>query len=74
MRSAFFFVFFRLVLPESSQTKKNCAARGNFRLMENSLKGKWQEKFLSSHLKETPKLYLEIYYRILTPALFREIF
>ena len=33
------FVFFRLVLPESSQTKKNCAARGKFRLVENSLKG-----------------------------------
>ena len=33
----FFFVFFRLVLPESSQTKKNCAAPGKFRLVENSL-------------------------------------
>ena len=38
------------------------------------LKGKLQQKFLSSHLKETPKLYIEIYYRILTSALFRDIF
>ena len=28
----FFFVFFRLVQPESPQTKKNCAPRGKFRL------------------------------------------
>ena len=28
---------FLLVLPESPQTKKNCAARGKFRLVENSL-------------------------------------
>ena len=34
----FFFVFFRLVLPENSHTKKNCAARGIFRLVENSLR------------------------------------
>ena len=33
----FFFVFFLLVLPESSQTKKNCAARGKLRLVENGL-------------------------------------
>ena len=28
------------------------------------LKGKWQQKFLSSYLKETPKQYIEVYYRI----------
>ena len=33
----FFFVFFPLVQPESTQTKKNCAARGKFRPVENSL-------------------------------------
>ena len=35
----FSFVFFELVLPESSHTKKNSAPRGIFRLVENSLKG-----------------------------------
>ena len=38
------------------------------------LKGKWQQIFLSSHLKETPKQYMEVYYRIFISALFREIF
>ena len=37
-------------------------------------KEKWQQKFLSSHLKETPKLYIEAYYRILALALFRDVF
>ena len=37
-RTKFCFVLFRLVLPESSQTKKNSAPRGKFRLVENSLK------------------------------------
>ena len=32
-----FLCFFRLALPERSQTKKNSAARGKFRLVENSL-------------------------------------
>ena len=37
-------------------------------------KGKWQQNFLSSHLKETPKQYIEVYYRILISSLLREIF
>ena len=39
-----------------------------------TLKGKWQENFLSSHFKETSKQYIEVYYRIFISALFREIF
>ena len=38
-----------------------------------SLKGNGK-KILSSHLKETPKQYIEVYYRILISALFGEIF
>ena len=38
------------------------------------LKGKWQQKFLSSYLKETPKQCIEVNYRILISALFGEIF
>ena len=34
----------------------------------------WQQKFLSAYLKETPKPYIEVYYRIFMPALFGEIF
>ena len=34
----FFFVFFKLGLPESSHTQKNSAPRGIFRLVESSLK------------------------------------
>ena len=37
------------------------------------IKEKWQQ-FLSSHLKETSKLHLEVYYRILTLTLFRDLF
>ena len=37
-------------------------------------KGKWQQIFLSSHLKETPKQYMEVCYRNVISALFREIF
>ena len=37
-------------------------------------KGKWQQKFLSAYLKETPKQYIEVYYRIFISALFGEIF
>ena len=33
----FLFVFFQLVLPESSHTKKNSAPRGMFLLVENNL-------------------------------------
>ena len=40
----------------------------------STFQGKWQQKFLSSYLKETPKQYIEVYYRILISALFREIF
>ena len=38
------------------------------------LKGKWQQKFLSAYLKETPKQFIEVYYRIFISALFGEIF
>ena len=38
------------------------------------LKGKWQQKFLSSYLKETPKQYIEVNYRIFISALFGGIF
>ena len=38
------------------------------------LKGKWQQNFFSSHLKETPKQYIEVYYRIFISALFGELF
>ena len=38
------------------------------------IKGKWQQNVLSSHLKETPKQYIEVYYRIFISALFGEIF
>ena len=38
------------------------------------LKRKWQKNVLSSHLKETPKQYIEVYYRIFKSALFGEIF
>ena len=38
------------------------------------LKGKWQQKFLSSYLKETPKQCIEVNYRIFISALFGEIF
>ena len=38
------------------------------------LKGKWQQNFLSSYLKESPKQYVEVYYRIFIFALFGEIF
>ena len=38
------------------------------------VKGKWQQSFLSSHLKETPKQYTEVYYRIFISALIGEIF
>ena len=39
-----------------------------------AVKGKWQQNFLSSHLKETPKQYIKVYYRIFISALFGEIF
>ena len=38
------------------------------------VKGKWQQKFLWAYLKETPKQYIEVYYRIFISALFGEIF
>ena len=37
-------------------------------------KGKWQQNFLSSYLKETSKQYIEVYYRIFISALFDETF
>ena len=46
-----------------------------FSLLEKrTVKGKWQQNFLLSHLKETPKQYTEVCYRILISALFGEIF
>ena len=38
------------------------------------VKGKWQQKILSSHLKETPKQSIGVFNRVFTSALFREIF
>ena len=52
-------------------------AKYQFLLMPNiisSFKGKWQQKFLSACLKQTPKQYIEVYYRIFISALFGEIF
>ena len=43
-------------------------------LRKLAIKGKWQQIFLSSHLKETSKQYIEVYYRILISALFGEIY
>ena len=37
-------------------------------------KEKWQQNFLSSYLKETPKQYIEVYYRIFISALFGKKF
>ena len=37
------------------------------------VKRNYQQKCLSSHLKETPKQYIEVSYRIFNSALFREI-
>ena len=39
-----------------------------------TFKGRWGQKFLSSYLKETPKQYIEVYYRIFISALFGELF
>ena len=38
------------------------------------LKEKWLQNFLSSHLKETSKQYIEVYYRIFISALSGEYF
>ena len=46
----------------------------HFSDLDYNLKGEWQQKFLSSYLKETPKKYIEVYYRIFISALFGEIF
>ena len=43
-------------------------------IVAGDVKGKWQQNFLSSYLKETPKQYIEVYYRIFISALFGEIF
>ena len=54
---------------------ESCQARESRRVLVLSiLKGKWQQKFLSFYLKETPKQYIEVYYRIFISALFGEIF
>ena len=42
--------------------------------VDECIKGKWQQKFLSAYLKETPKQYIEVYHRIFISALFGEIF
>ena len=44
------------------------------KLLSENLEEKWQQNVLSSHLKETPKQYIEVYYRIFISALFGEIF
>ena len=41
---------------------------------KKAFKWKWQQNFLSSHLKETPKQYIDVYYRIFIFALFGAIF
>ena len=41
---------------------------------EMTFERKWQQNFLSSHFKETPKQYIEVYYIIFVSALFPEIF
>ena len=43
-------------------------------IKKSVVKGKWQQNFLLSHLKDTPKQYIEVYYRIFISALFGEIF
>ena len=40
----------------------------------NFVKGKWQQKILWSHLKETLKQYIEVYYKIFISVSLREIF
>ena len=44
------------------------------KVKKQSIKGKWQQNYLSSYLKETPKQYIEVYHRIFISALFGEIF
>mgnify|MGYP002804565026 CR=1 FL=1 len=65
-----FAVLFHVVWSVFTPEKwKNCLV-----VTGDDLKGKWQQKILSSHLKETPKQYIEVLHRIFTSALFREIF
>ena len=42
--------------------------------ISGTFKGDWQQKFLSVYLKDTPKQYIEVYYRIFVSALLGEIF
>ena len=42
--------------------------------MSISIKGKWQYKFLFSHLKELLKLYINLFYRFFIYCLVLEIF
>ena len=59
----------------SLKGNESCQARESLRvLLLSILKGKWQQKFLASHLKETPKQYIEVYNRIFISALFGQIF
>ena len=46
----------------------------NQRNYECFVKGKWQQKILLSHLKETLKQYIEVYYKIFISVSLREIF
>ena len=39
-----------------------------------SVKGKWQQNILLSHLKETLKQYIEVYYKIFISVSLRAIF
>ena len=41
---------------------------------KNLFKGKWQQNFLSSHLKEALKQYIEVYYRIFISVLIGDLF
>ena len=53
---------------------KNKKATSNDFLTNEIIKGNWQQKFLSSYLKETPKQYIQVYYRIFISAFFGDIF
>ena len=68
------FSILRTLKPHVLQASEVINACTIFLIWIFNFKGKLQQKFLSSHLKETPKQYIEVYYRILRSALFHDIF
>ena len=68
------FSILRTLKPHVLQASEVINACTIFSLWIFNFKGKLQQKFLLSYLKETPKQYIEIYYRIFRFALFRDIF